>query len=155
MDMAAPIAGHGPPILVATNPVGSGGLPPLASHRRGAGRRPDTGRPSGGAAFGRLTDNAAGPSSVSAIQDWLTNNDERLVDIAHRSDIVPGVVHLAAVLVLAGFTDTAIYDQMEVLNVRLRDGHDPLAGLLDALTEIRELAAAQMDVGVGGPLESD
>ena len=78
---------------------------------------------------------------MNEIQAWLKENDERLVEIAGRSDIVPEVTHLAAVLVLAGFTDAQIRDQLAVLEVRLRDGHDPLAGLLRALTQIRELAA--------------
>jgi len=79
---------------------------------------------------------------MSAIENWLTDNDEQLVEIARRSDVVPDVVHLAAVMVLAGFTDAQIDTHLNVLNVRLRDGHDPLAGLPEVLREVRELAAA-------------
>jgi hypothetical protein len=95
---------------------------------------------------------------MSAIENWLTDNDERLVEIARRSVIVPDVVHLAAVLVLAGFTDAQIQAQLNVLNLRLRDGHDPLAGLAEVLRQVRELAAAtkfdHINFGSGGPLEA-
>jgi len=79
---------------------------------------------------------------MSAIESWLTDNNEQLVEIARRSDLVPDVVHLAAVMVLAGFTDAQIHTHLNVLNVRLRDGHDPLAGLPEALRQVRELAGA-------------
>jgi hypothetical protein len=95
---------------------------------------------------------------MSAIENWLTENDERLVEIARRWVVVPDVVHLAAVLVLAGFTDAQIQAQLEVLNLRLRDGHDPLAGLSEVLRQVRELAATtnfdHIEVGSGGPLEA-
>lgn len=79
---------------------------------------------------------------MTAIHEWLANHDDNLSEIARRVDTASEVVYLAAVLVLAGFSDEQIRDQLSVLEVRLRDGHDSLTGLLSALAQIRDLAGS-------------
>lgn len=82
---------------------------------------------------------------MSAIHGWVTDYGAKLGEIADESGVVPDIVHLAAVMVLAGFTDAQIREQLDVLEVRLRDGSDPLAGLIRALPLIRELATVIND----------
>ncbi|MDR3649179.1 MAG: hypothetical protein P4L20_08820 [Acidimicrobiales bacterium] len=79
---------------------------------------------------------------MSDIDDWLRAHEEELADIARGTDLESPLVHLAAVLVLAGFEDTQIYDQLHALVVSLDGQRHPLAGAPRALEEIRLLASA-------------
>lgn len=75
---------------------------------------------------------------MSEVRRWLDMNDQRLVDIAERSDTSVEFVHLAAVLVLAGLTDEQIHDQVAVLELQTLKDH-PRDGLSRALEEIRAI----------------
>jgi len=77
---------------------------------------------------------------VSEIDEWLQANADALASIADETEFEARLVHLVAVLVLAGLDDETIHGQlvglMEVLN-----GHrSPLEGEAAALDRIRYLA---------------
>lgn len=88
---------------------------------------------------------------MSTVHGWITGYGARLDELADRSGVVPAVVPLAAVLVLAGLTDAQVREELDALEVRLRDGSDPLVGLVCALPLIRELAAIAHDGPTGLP----
>jgi len=79
---------------------------------------------------------------MSDIDDWLRAHEEELAQIARGADLESSLVHLAAVLVLAGIEDAQIYDQLHALVVSLDGQRHPLAGAPRALEEIRRLATA-------------
>jgi len=80
---------------------------------------------------------------MSDIEDWLRAHEEELAQIARGTDLESALVHLTAVLVLAGIEDTQIYDQLHALVVSLDGQRHPLAGAPRALEEIRRLATAR------------
>ncbi len=73
---------------------------------------------------------------MSDIEDWLRSHEADLAEIAEISDLEPGLVHLTAVLVLAGIDDAQIYDQLHGLVVSLNGQRHPFAGTSRALEEI-------------------
>jgi len=79
---------------------------------------------------------------MSDIEDWLRAHEEELADIARGTDLESALVHLTAVLVLAGIEDAQIYDQLHALVVSLDGQRHPLAGAPRALEEISRLATA-------------
>ncbi len=78
---------------------------------------------------------------MSDIEDWLRAHESDLAEIAETSDLEPGLVHLTAVLVLAGIEDAQIYDQLHGLVASLNGQRHPLAGAPHALEEIHRLAS--------------
>ena len=80
---------------------------------------------------------------MSEIDQWIEANAQALASIAEETELEGRLVHLVAVLVLAGLDDETIHGQllglMEVLNSR----RSPLDGAAAALERIRHLAAKQ------------
>lgn len=131
------LTGPPPARPVAPDADRSAGLPPVAPDRNAtAGDR---------AALDDPTAQPTGHRALSAIESWLIANDESLAGIAGHSELAPDIVHLAAVLVLGRLTDLEIHEELGALRVRLHNGHDPLAGLSRALTEIRDLLDFTLD----------
>jgi len=62
---------------------------------------------------------------MSDIDDWLRAHEEELAQIARGTDLESSLVHLAAVLVLAGIEDAQIYDQLHALVVSLDGQRHP------------------------------
>jgi len=78
---------------------------------------------------------------MSDVADWLRAHEADLAEIAEIAEIDAGLVHLAAVLVLAGIEDAQINDQLHGLVVSLNGQRHPLAGAPRALDEIHRLAS--------------
>jgi hypothetical protein len=78
---------------------------------------------------------------MSDIEDWLEAHEGDLAQIAESADLDAGLVHLTAVLVLAGIEDAQIYDQLQGLVASLNGRRHPLAGAPRALEEIHRLAS--------------
>jgi hypothetical protein len=74
-------------------------------------------------------------------QAWLDEHAQRLDAVADECGLAPGLVRLAAVLVLHGIPDDAIYDELNTHLVSLDGQHAPLAGAPHALDEIRRIAS--------------
>jgi hypothetical protein len=73
---------------------------------------------------------------------WLDQHADRLMQLAREAGIDPGVVHLAALLVLAGLSDAEILHELGVHHVSSDGQRDPLAGLPPTLVALRALAAS-------------
>ncbi len=78
---------------------------------------------------------------MSDVEDWIRLHDEELAEIASAADLESSVVHLVAVLVLAGIQDNQIFDQLHALVSSLEGSHHPLAGAPRALEAIHRLAS--------------
>ena len=86
-----------------------------------------------------MTSQQHDPNDVEA---WFEAHATSLEHLAHEAGLAPGLVHLAAALVLAGLDDDEVYEQLGHHVLSLDGQHDPLAGVPTALHEIRRLVAA-------------
>lgn len=78
---------------------------------------------------------------VSDATNWLTGNDEGLQRIAERAEVDADVARAAAALVLAGYTDEEIVDELRE-HVLVMDGQfSPMRHIPQLLFEVRELVA--------------
>jgi predicted DNA-binding ArsR family transcriptional regulator len=80
---------------------------------------------------------------MSETQDWLETNQQHLRGIARTSNTAPEVVDLAAVLVLAEFSDDQINDRLRRLVLSLGAGRRPILALPQVIAAIRALAIAE------------
>jgi hypothetical protein len=78
---------------------------------------------------------------MSDIEDWLQAHAEDLAEIARTADLASSLVHLVAVLVLAGIEDDQIHEQLHAVVVSLNGQRHPLAGAPRALEELHRLVA--------------
>ena len=80
---------------------------------------------------------------MNEISEWLEVNAERLAEIASETELDATVVHLIAVLVVAGLADDQIYEQLSGLVISLDGKGRLLAGAPRALGEIRRIATTK------------
>jgi hypothetical protein len=73
------------------------------------------------------------------IERWIDRHDNELRNLAERAGAHADTVHFLATLVLAGSTDTEIYEQLRELIPSTDGRHSPLAGAPELLDEVRQL----------------
>lgn len=73
------------------------------------------------------------------IEHWIDLHDHELHELAERAGTHTDTVHFLATLVLAGSTDTEIYEQLRELIPSTDGQRSPLAGAPDLLDEVRQL----------------
>ncbi|HVC69102.1 MAG TPA: hypothetical protein VNC61_02440 [Acidimicrobiales bacterium] len=75
---------------------------------------------------------------MSDVAEWLMDNRERLEDIARATTMAPRVVHLVAVLTLAGLSDVQVRDELAAIGSR-SEIHVPAKDLERVLALVRSL----------------
>lgn len=75
------------------------------------------------------------------IQDWLTEHDGRLTDIAEATDLDPAVVRLMAALLLAGLEDEQVFKNLQSVILSVNGRRDPLRNGPEALEHVRVLTS--------------
>jgi hypothetical protein len=88
---------------------------------------------------------------MSQVEEWLHANKDRLAEIASRSDTSEDLVHLAAVLVLAGLSDAQIREQLASVESRFYNDDRYIRHLLKALPQIRSIAVDPDSPDTVGP----
>jgi len=78
---------------------------------------------------------------MTDIERWIDLREAELHELAERTDTHDDTVHLLAMLVLAGWTDDAIYTQLRELIPSPDGQRSPLEDTRVMLEEIRRLAA--------------
>jgi hypothetical protein len=78
---------------------------------------------------------------MTDIERWIDLHENELHDLAERTDTHDDTVHFLASLVLAGWTDDAIYEQLRELIPSLDGERSPLQEAPALLEEVRRLAA--------------
>jgi hypothetical protein len=73
---------------------------------------------------------------MSQVEEWLHANKDRLAEIASRSDTSEDLVHLAAVLILAGLSDAQIREQLASVESRFHNDDRYIRHLLKALRNL-------------------
>lgn len=79
---------------------------------------------------------------MNDIEAWLEQHDEALSEIAHDNSLETGLVHLSAILVLAGLDNIEVLDQLVGMAHSLNGSRDPLAGAPDAIEAVRHLVSS-------------
>jgi hypothetical protein len=79
----------------------------------------------------------------SPAEAWLRDHADRLAEIAQERGLALRAVQLVAVLVLAGFSDPEIFNELGSARVSLDGPRDPLAGAPAVLDELRRLVASE------------
>ncbi len=79
--------------------------------------------------------------TMTDIEHWIDLHETELHDLAERTDTHDDTVHFLATLVLAGWTDDAIYEQLRELIPSLDGQRSPLEDAPVLLEEVRRLAA--------------
>lgn len=82
---------------------------------------------------------------MTDIEDWIRVHDEEPSAIARSANLEASVVHLVAVMVLAGVEDDQISDQLHNVAPSLDAYGDPLAGAPRAQEAIHRLAHLSPD----------
>ena len=72
---------------------------------------------------------------------WTGRHETELHELAERTGVHDDTVHFLATLVLGGWTDTAIYEQLLELIPSPDGQHNPLADAPELLEEVRRLVA--------------
>ncbi len=80
---------------------------------------------------------------MSEIDEWIEANAQALASIAEQTEFEERLVHLVAVLVLAGLDDATIHGQLRGLMEALNGRRSPLDGAAAALEQIRHLTATK------------
>ncbi len=78
---------------------------------------------------------------MTDIERWIDHHETELHELAERAGAHDDTVHFLATLVLAGSTDTDIYEQLRELIPSPDGQHSPLDGAPDLLHEVRQLVA--------------
>jgi hypothetical protein len=79
---------------------------------------------------------------MTDVERWIDLHEAELHELAQRADIHDDTVHFLATLVLRGWTDDAIYEQLREM-IQSPDGQrNPLEDTPVILEEVRRLAAA-------------
>ena len=80
-------------------------------------------------------------NSMDDVERWIGGHERELHELGEQNRANDDAVHLVASLVLHGWTDDAIYEQLREL-IPSNDGQDsPLADAPVLLRELRRLAA--------------
>ena len=78
---------------------------------------------------------------MTDIERWIDLHENELHDLAERTHTHDDTVHFFATLVLAGWADDAIYEQLRELIPSLDGQRSPLEDAPALLEEVRRLAA--------------
>ena len=78
---------------------------------------------------------------MTDIEHWIELHETELHQLARREGAHDDTVQFLATLVLAGATDTDIYEQLRELIPSPDGRHSPLAGAPELLHEVRQLVA--------------
>jgi DNA-binding IclR family transcriptional regulator len=78
---------------------------------------------------------------MADIEHWIDLHETELRELAQRTDMHDDTVHFLATLVLAGWTDDAIYEQLHELIPSSDGQRNPLESAPALLEEVRRLAA--------------
>ena len=78
---------------------------------------------------------------MADIERWIELHDGDLHELAERSGTHDDTVRFLATLVLGGWTDDAIYEQLRELIPSPDGQHSPLADAPSLLEEVRRLVA--------------
>ena len=79
---------------------------------------------------------------MTDIERWIDLHDTELRELASRAGMHDDTVHFVATLVLGGWTDDAIYEQLRELIPSPDGQHSPFSHTPELLEEVRRLAAA-------------
>jgi hypothetical protein len=79
---------------------------------------------------------------VTDVERWIDLHEPELQELAERLGAHEDTVHFLASLVLAGETDTDIYEQLRELIPSPDGQRSPLAGAPELVQEVRQLVAA-------------
>jgi hypothetical protein len=78
---------------------------------------------------------------MTDIEHWIDLHEAELHELAERTDAHDDTVHFLATLVLRGWTDDAIYEQLRELIPSPDGQRSPLEDAPALLEEVRRLAA--------------
>ena len=78
---------------------------------------------------------------MSDVEDWLRAHDAELAAIARSAEVESSVVHLVAVLVLAGINDEQVYEELYHLVPPADGRRPPFAGVARVLGDIHRMTA--------------
>ena len=78
---------------------------------------------------------------MSDVEHWIDLHHDELHDLAQRTETHDDTIHFLATLVLSGWTDDAIYEQLRELIPSPDGQHSPLAEAPAVLDEVRRLVA--------------
>jgi hypothetical protein len=78
---------------------------------------------------------------MTDIERWIDLHEAELHELAERTDMHDDTVHFLASLVLAGWTDAAIYEQLHELIPSLDGQRSPLERTPALLEEVRRLVS--------------
>ena len=76
---------------------------------------------------------------MTDVEHWIELHHDELHDLAQRTDTHDDTIRYLATLVLSGWTDDAIYEQLRELVPSLDGQHSPLGGTPAVLDEVRRL----------------
>ena len=78
---------------------------------------------------------------MTDVERWIDLHEPELHELAERLNAHEDTVSFLASLVLAGATDTDIYEQLRELSPSPDGQRSPLAGAPELLQEVRQLVA--------------
>lgn len=78
---------------------------------------------------------------MTDVEHWIRLHEAELHELAERTDMHDNTVHFLATLVLGGWTDDAIYEQLRELVPSLDGQRSPLEDAPVLLEEVRRLVA--------------
>ena len=78
---------------------------------------------------------------MSEVERWISLHETELHELARRTGSHDDTVRFLAVLVLDGWTDDAIYEQLRELVPSPNGQHSPLADAPALLQEVRQFVA--------------
>ncbi len=74
---------------------------------------------------------------MTEVRQWLDANSHRLSDLAERLGVAPDMIHLSAVLILGGFTDEQIEEQLRSVRWGGADEAAMIASVVRSLKAVR------------------
>ena len=81
-------------------------------------------------------------SNATPAMAWLEQHADRLAELAGDHGVDQGLVRLAAILVLGGFTDPEILHELGAHHLSADGQRDPLAGVPPTLEGLRKLVGS-------------
>jgi len=79
---------------------------------------------------------------MTDVDRWMRLHERELHDLAEQTGMHDDTVHFLTVLVLQGWTDAAIYEQLRELIPSPDGQHSPLADTPELLEHVRALVAS-------------
>ena len=78
---------------------------------------------------------------MTDIERWIDLHETALRELAERTETHDDTIHFLATLVLSGWTDDAIYEQLRELIPSLDGQHSPLEDTPELVEAVRDLVA--------------